>query len=50
MASEIILLSFSVFVVLFLGVGAYAAKRNAPTDVDYLLGSRSLASPGALQF
>ena len=44
MASEIILLSFSVFVVLFLGVGAFAAKRSAPTDVDYLLGSRSFGT------
>ena len=44
MASETILLSFSVFVVVFLGVGAFAAKRNAPTDVDYLLGSRSFGT------
>ncbi len=44
MASEIILLSFSIFVVIFLGVGAYAAKRSAPTDVDYLLGSRSFGT------
>jgi len=44
MASEIILLSFSVFVVVFLGVGALAAKRSAPTDVDYLLGSRSFGA------
>ncbi len=44
MASEIILLSFSVFVVVFLGVGAFAAKRSAPTDVDYLLGSRSFGT------
>ena len=44
MASEIILLSFSVFVVVFLGVGAFAAKRSAPTDVDYLLGSRSFGA------
>jgi len=44
MASEIILLSFSVFVVIFLGVGAFAAKRSAPTDVDYLLGSRSFGA------
>ena len=44
MASEIILLSFSVFVVLFLGIGAFAANRSAPTDVDYLLGSRSFGT------
>ena len=44
MASEIILLSFSVFVVLFLGVGVVAARRGASTDVDYLLGSRSFGS------
>ena len=44
MGSEIILLSFSVFVVLFLGVGAIAAKRSASTDVDYLLGSRSFGA------
>ena len=44
MASEIILLSFSVFVVIFLGVGALAAKRSASTDVDYLLGSRSFGT------
>ncbi|MCZ6617817.1 MAG: sodium/proline symporter [Gammaproteobacteria bacterium] len=44
MASEIILLSFSVFVVIFLGVGVFAAKRSAPTDVDYLLGSRSFGT------
>ncbi len=44
MAAEIILLSFSVFVVIFLGIGAFAAKRNAPTDVDYLLGSRSFGT------
>jgi len=44
MASEIILLSFSVFVVVFLSVGALAAKRSAPTDVDYLLGSRSFGT------
>ncbi len=44
MASEIILLSFSVFVAVFLGVGAFAAKRSAPTDEDYLLGSRSFGT------
>jgi sodium/proline symporter len=44
MASEIILLSFSAFVVVFLGVGAFAAKRSAQTDVDYLLGSRSFGT------
>jgi sodium/proline symporter len=44
MASEIILLSFSFFVVVFLGVGAFAAKRSAPNDVDYLLGSRSFGT------
>jgi len=44
MASEIMLLSFSVFVVVFLGVGALAAKRSAHTDVDYLLGSRSFGA------
>ena len=44
MASEIILLSFSVFVVVFLGVGAFAAKRSAPTEVDYLLGNRSFGA------
>jgi sodium/proline symporter len=44
MPSEIILLSFSVFVVIFLGVGALAAKRSAATDVDYLLGSRSFGT------
>jgi sodium/proline symporter len=44
MTSEIILLSFSVFVVIFLGIGAFAAKRGTSTDVDYLLGSRSFGS------
>ena len=44
MESKIILLSFSVFVVLFLGVGAYAARRGTSTDVDYLLGSRSFGA------
>lgn len=43
MAFEI-LLSFSFFVVVFLGVGAFAAKRSATTDVDYLLGSRSFGT------
>lgn len=34
-------LSFAVFLVMFLGVGGLAAKRSKPTETDYLLGSRS---------
>jgi sodium/proline symporter len=44
MPSQTILLSFSVFVVLFLGIGIVAARRSAETDVDYLLGSRSFGA------
>lgn len=41
MEAEIIFLSFSVFVVVFLCIRVLAAKRSAHADVDYLLGNRS---------
>ena len=34
-------LSFSIFLVLFLGIGAWAASRSTGTENDYLLGGRS---------
>lgn len=41
MSSLLVLISFSVFLVLFLGIGAVAASRSKKTEDDYLLGSQS---------
>ena len=41
MEFSLIILSFSLFLILFLGIGAFAAKFSSNTDSDYLLGNRS---------
>jgi sodium/proline symporter len=42
--SSVILITFLVFVIFFLSIGAYAVKRSLNTDEDYLLGGRSFGT------
>jgi Na+/proline symporter len=41
-----LLLSFAAFLVLFLGIGAFAAQRSAGNEADYLLGGRTFGESG----
>ena len=41
MESTISLITFCIFLVIFLGIGSWAARRTKDSDEDYLLGSRS---------
>ncbi len=41
MEISITIICFSIFLIIFLGIGAFAAKFSTNTDSDYLLGNRS---------
>ena len=41
MISSVSIITFAIFLVIFLGIGSIAAKRTKNSDEDYLLGSRS---------
>lgn len=38
------LITFLIFLVLFLGIGAYAAAKATASEDDYLIGGRSFGS------